>query len=100
MNEIESLVKNFISIARERLLILFLFFVLAIAFDLVPESLLLVLLVNVMLHAGQMYLVNKSFQSHFTRTPRFGQILEILDAIALGLFFISLLIILIFAVFL
>ena len=94
MNNIEPLVNNFISIARERLFILVVFAVIVVGLKLAPKEVFFILCANISLHAVQMFLVNKSFQSQFIEQPKFTKLLEILDGWSLALFLVAIFLIL------
>jgi len=87
MQEIESLVNNFVSIARERVFILAIIIFSLVHFDLAPAVFLTAIVPFLMLHSVQMFMVNKSFQANFAEQPdKFNKIIEIIDRVALGVF--------------
>ena len=100
MKEIEALVKNFVSIARERTLILAFSILILVHFNLVPAIFFTLLLPFVALHGVQMFMANKSFQAHFAEKEKFSKSLEIIDRISLGAFLAILFTLFIFVVFL
>lgn len=100
MNEIESLVKNFLSIARERVYLAIAFSTILVVLGVIAANILIGLCVLIVFHSVEMFIVNKSFQSHFADLPKFSKALEILDGISLGLFLVYFIIIFTCAVFL
>ena len=89
MNEIQNFIKSFTSTARERILVISLFYVLLVLFDVIQGQALVWLSPILLVYVVQMYLVNKSLQLHFqedsTLQNRVDQALEVLDAVSVFL---------------
>jgi hypothetical protein len=85
MNEIDCLVKNFVAIARERIIALFIFSFVLVHFKLVPKFCLIFLALILAIHMVQMYFVNQAFQSHFENKRKHAGLIQGLNLVSLML---------------
>jgi hypothetical protein len=81
IEKIEPLVKNFVSIARERIIAVFLFSFVLIHLKLVPKTAIAFVGVLLIIHGVQMYFVNIAFQSLIEGKQKHD---KIIDALNLG----------------